>query len=429
MTTAAEIILWGTKIGTVALPNGSNIARFEYSPDFIVSGIEVAPLTMPLGRQLYSFPGLSDETFHGLPGMLADSLPDKFGNTVISRWLESKGRAGNSLNAVERLCYTGSRGMGALEYQPAIELGQSPNERIELDALAQLADEILSERRNWHAHAEAGKWAQIIRVGTSAGGARAKAIVAYNEATGDLRSGQIDAGTGYGYWIVKFDDVGNNSDRELSDEPGYTRREYAYYLMAREAGLNMSECRLLPDGGRVHFITRRFDRDIDTGEKLHMLSLGGMAHFDFQDPESYSYEDVVQVMRRLQLGQDAVEQLFRRMVFNIMARNQDDHVKNISFLMDKNGSWRLSPAYDITYAYNPEGRWTSLHQMSANGKRGGFEPADIMQAAEHMSIRRAKASGIVAEVSSAIGKWPSFAQEAGVKEQDALAIGKMHIVW
>ena len=427
--TVAKVMLWGTEIGTVALPEGSSVARFEYDSDFITSGIQVAPLTMPLSRQVYSFPALPEETFHGLPGMLADSLPDKFGTAVINRWLESQGRSGNSLNAIERLCYTGSRGMGALEYLPATGPKQNASEQIELEALTRLADEILSERMGWHAHAGADALAQIIQVGTSAGGARAKAIVAYNESSGDIRSGQIDAGPGYGYWIVKFDGIGSNSDRELSDEPGYTRREYAYYLMAQHAGIEMSECRLLPDGKHAHFITKRFDRDADTGGKIHMLSLGGMAHFDFRDPESYSYEGAVQVMRRLEFGQDAVEQLFRRMVFNIMARNQDDHVKNVSFLMDKDGKWRLSPAYDVTYAYNPQGKWTSLHQMSANGKRGEFTLSDIMQTAEHMSIRKAKARAIVAEVASAIGKWFDFAETAGMAEQDASAIGKTHIGW
>ena len=423
--TAAEVRLWGTKVGTVSIEDGDKAAKFEYDDDFIKRGVEVSPVMMPLNANVYSFPALSQQTFQGLPGMLADSLPDKFGNAVINKWLESQGRQPDSLDPVEKLCYIGRRGMGALEYFPVTYKGMDEKESINVDRLIRLASNILSKRKRWHVEENESAMSQIIKVGTSAGGARAKAVIAWNEETGDICSGQTNAGEGYGYWIIKFADVRNNGDKEGADKGNPTVIEYAYHKMAVSAGIEMSECRLYEENGRKHFMTRRFDRIKENGEKLHMQTLGAMAHFDYNIPGIYSYEQAAAVMRAIGLGQKDIEQLYRRMVFNIFARNQDDHVKNISFLMDKNGEWSLSPAYDVTYAYNPWGKWTGSHQMTMNGKRDEFEPEDFLACASSMSIKREKARSIMEEVRAATGKWMEFAEESGLPEEESVKIGKV----
>lgn len=421
MTTVAEVRLWGTAIGAVAWEDGSRAARFQYDPSFVASGIELAPLVMPLSGQVYSFPQLAVESFHGLPGLLADSLPDKFGNAVIDSWLEAQGRPRGSLNPVERLCYTGVRGMGALEYIPAIGPEASPGDELEVEALVDLASRILTQREMLEVSAADHAMEQIIRVGTSAGGARAKAVVSWNEQTGEMRSGQTSASPGFGHWLIKFDGVSGNRDKEALDGPRYTVIEYAYYLMARMSGISMEECRLFEEGGRRHFMTRRFDRTAD-GDKIHMQSLGALAHFDFNVPGAHSYEQAVEVVRRVGLGQEEAEEIFRRMVFNVMARNQDDHVKNVSFLMGRDGAWRLAPAYDVTYAYNPDGIWTGSHQMTVNGKRDGVERDDCLAAAEAMSIKASRAREILGEVADAVSRWAAFADEAGLPEAQARSI-------
>ena len=423
--TAAEVRLWGTKVGTVSIEDGDMAAKFEYDSDFIKRGVEVSPVTMPLNANVYSFPALSQQTFQGLPGMLADSLPDRFGNAVINKWLESQGRQPDSLDPVEKLCYIGKRGMGALEYFPVTYKEMDEKESINVDRLIRLASNILSKRKRWHVEENEAAMSQIIKVGTSAGGARAKAVIAWNEETGDICSGQTNAGKGYGYWIIKFADVRNNGDKEGADKGSHTVTEYAYHKMAVSAGIEMSECRLYEEKGRKHFMTRRFDRRKENGEKLHMQTLGAMAHFDYNTPGIYSYEQAAAVMRMIGIGQKGIEQLYRRMVFNIFARNQDDHVKNISFLMDKNGEWSLSPAYDVTYAYNPRGKWTGSHQMTMNGKREEFEPEDFLACASSMSIKREKARSIMEDVRTATGKWMEFAEESGLPEEESVKIGKV----
>ena len=428
MSTLAEVYLWGTCIGVVSLGDESDVASFEYSRGFVGSGIEVAPLAMPLSGAVYSFPALSRQSFRGLPGLLADSLPDKFGNAVIDAWLDSQGRARGSLNSVERLCYTGSRGMGALEYVPALGLAPTAMDKLQIDALVALAERILSQRQGLSVSADGNAMEQIIRVGTSAGGARAKAVVAWNEKTGEFRSGQVDAGQGFGHWLMKLGGVESNGDKEGADAPSYTNIEYAYYLMARAAGIAMAECRLYEEGGRHHFLTRRSDRDEHSGDKIHMQSLGALAHFDFNDAGAHSYEQAVEVMRRIGLGQDEVEQLYRRMCLNVVARNQDDHVKNIAFLMDRRGGWRLAPAYDVTYAYNPGGLWTGSHQMRINGKRDDIDLDDLAAAARHMSIKASKARAIVQDVMDAARGWMGFAERGLVPEPQAEAIERTFVL-
>lgn len=416
----AEVQLWGRTIGAVSLDAGSDTAAFQYDPQFARSGIQLAPLMMPLSDRVYTFPALRADSFHGLPGLLADSLPDRFGNALINAWLATQGRTPASFNAVERLCYTGRRGMGALEFAPA--LGPKPRQaaRIEIDALVRMAGEVLTQRSNLlgHFHGSGREQAlrDLLRVGTSAGGARAKAVIAWNRETDEVRSGQITAGDGFEYWLLKFDGVSGNKDKELDDPTGYGAIEFAYHLMAKAAGISMSECRLLEENGRRHFMTRRFDRTTG-GAKLHMQSLGALAHFDFNQAGAYAYEQALLTIRQLSLQMASVEEQFRRMVFNIVARNQDDHVKNIAFLMDQDGEWSLAPAFDVTYSYNPSGAWTSTHQMTMNGKRDAFTHEDFAACAKSALMKRGRAASIFEEVWAAVKRWPEFAADARLTDE------------
>jgi serine/threonine-protein kinase HipA len=415
--TLADVRLWGRTIGAVSLGDGTDIAAFEFEPAFVTSGIQLAPLTMPLSRRVYQFPELPRNTFHGLPGLLADSLPDRFGNALINAWLASQGRPADSFNAVERLCYTGVRGMGALEFQPVLGPKMPDSSAVHIDRLVELASDILSARTDFRLSFADGERARaltdILRVGTSAGGARAKAVIAWNPHSNEVRSGQVAADAGFEYWLLKFDGVRGNRDKELEDPQGYGVIEYAYSNMARDCGIDISECRLFDENGRRHFMTRRFDR-LAGGEKLHMQSLGAIAHYDFNSAGAHAYEQALLVIRQLGLPMSAVEQLFRRMVFNIVARNQDDHVKNIAFLMDKQGNWSLAPAFDMTYSFNPSGAWTASHQMTLNGKRDGFVRNDFETAAKGASMRRGHAKRILQDVCEVVARWPDYAREAGV---------------
>ena len=418
----AQVELWGRTIGAVSMDEGRDVAAFQYDPAFAQSGIEISPLMMPLSDRVYEFPTLARNTFHGLPGLLADSLPDKFGNALIDVWLATQGRTAASFGAIERLCYTGTRGMGALEFKPVI--GPNPRARttsaIEIDALVQLASDVLTHRNdlqgNFASSARANALNDILRVGTSAGGARAKAVIAWNRATHEVRSGQINAGDGFEYWLLKFDGVSGNKDKELDDPQGYGAIEYAYHLMAQKAGVTMSECRLLDENGRRHFMTRRFDR-LTNGAKLHMQSLCALAHLDFNQAGAHSYEQALMTIRQLGLPMAAVDQQFRRMAFNIIARNQDDHVKNIAFLMNQQGQWSLAPAFDMTYSYNPQGARTTTHQMTMNGKRDGFTLKDFEACAKTAMMKRGRAAAIIGEVRAAVGEWPGFAATANVNDE------------
>ena len=425
----ARVQLWGRTIGAVSLAEGRDYAAFQYDPAFAASGIELSPVVMPLSERVYEFPALPRNTFHGLPGLLADSLPDKFGHALIDAWLATQGRTAESFSAVERLCYTGTRGMGALEFAPAV--GPQPRKavKIEIDALVRLASDVLSHRNELQATfagaAREKALNDILRVGTSAGGARAKAVIAWNRETNEVRSGQIAAGDGFDYWLLKFDGVTGNKDKELEDPKGYGAIEYAYHLMAKAAGIAMTECRLLEESGRRHFMTRRFDR-LAGGEKLHMQSLGALAHFDFNQAGAYAYEQALLTIRQLHLPMAAVEEQFRRMVFNLVARNQDDHVKNIAFLMNKQGQWSLAPAFDVTYSYNQSGSWTATHQMTLNGKRDGFTSEDFAAVAKSALMKRGRAGTILEEVRTAVTRWPEFAAEAKVAEEWREKIQRTH---
>lgn len=422
----AEVYLWGTRIGTVTQENSVDLPKFKYDDSFVNSGIQVSPITMPLSTNIYRFPALNEETFKGLPGLLADSLPDKFGTALIDEYLARQGRPKSDLTPIERLCYIGTRGMGALEFKPQIGEEQS-DKSIDIDELSRVANIILSNREALQVPADDHAISELIKVGTSAGGARAKALIAWNEALGDIRSGQIDAGSGYGYWLLKFGTIENNKDKDKeSDHIEYAKIEYAYSLMAKDCGISMTECRLIRSPEGTHFATRRFDRDENTGQKIHMQTLGGLAHFDFNMPGAHSYEEAASVIRALNLPQTDTEQLYRRMVFNEVAKNYDDHVKNISFLMNRRGEWRLAPAYDMTFSYNPASLWTASHQMKINGKRENLTIEDLLTAGVSMGISKKKANMILRHVASVVKEWPQYARFAELGTEISEHIGRHH---
>ena len=429
MVDVAEVKIWGDRVGAVFWNESTERAVFEFEPKFLNKGLDLSPITMPIAktreeRRPYTFRDLDPHTYLGLPGLLADSLPDTFGTALLDRWLAEQGHTIRTVNPVERLCYTGTRGMGALEYHPPKKEIGNKGKQIAIDRLVELATDVLSERADLHAnlnHLDKQDILEIIKVGTSAGGARAKAVIAYNRKTGDMRSGQLDGLTGYEYWIIKLDGVTN---RQLGDPSGYGRIEFAYYLMARDCSIKMTECELKQEGRRAHFMTKRFDRD--ASGKLHMLSLCGLAHYDYNKPHVYGYEQAFKAMRTLGLKYPDSEELFRRMCFNVIARNQDDHTKNISFLMNRDGDWSLAPAYDLTYAYRPESGWTKSHQMTINGKYDRIFRSDLTSVARKMNIN--KPDAIIDKITDVVGSWADYARQAGVSNRRAGAIGKTHVL-
>lgn len=422
-----EVVLAGRRVAAAQWDAATRSAVVEYDPEYLEGGAPVSPLTMPLRRGRFRFPELARTGFRGLPGLLSDSLPDSFGNAVIDRWLAGQGRDAAEFTPIERLCYVGARGMGALEFRPAFPR-KDEVVPIEVAELVALAAEIQAQREDFHVAlgpADEDRRAaleDILRVGSSAGGARAKAVVAWNPATDELLSGQVDAPDGFEHWLLKFDGV-TQRDRELNDPEGFGRIEYAYHLMAREAGIEMSDCRLLEENGRSHFMTRRFDRG-PGGEKRHMQSLCALAHLDFQLAGAHGYEQAMMAMQTLHMPVPRIAELFRRMAFNVVARNQDDHTKNIAFLMDDDGRWDLAPAFDLTFAYNPRGDWTGSHQMTIAGKRDGFEREDLLQVARAFGVK--KPEPILERVVDVVREWPSFAERAGVPEPRVDAIAACH---
>jgi serine/threonine-protein kinase HipA len=427
--TVAEVKLWGRRIAAVSIDEGARYATFQYDPAFARSGIGIAPIRMPLRDQPYTFPGLPVDAFGGLPGLLADSLPDRWGTALVNAWLAAQGRDESSFDVVQRLCYVGTRGAGALEFQPAHEPAGPADAELQVEALVRLASEVLADREEFitelreNPDEEAMK--AILAVGSSAGGARPKAFIAYNEVTGQVRSGQIDAGEGFRQWVLKFDGVRDAGDHGLRDPEGWGAVEYAYSRMARLAGIEMTECRLLEEHGRRHFMTRRFDRP-GGGGKLHMQTVAALEHVSYNEPGTYSYEQLMLLTRRLGLGTPVVQQQFRRMVFNVVARNQDDHVKNAAFLMDRDGGWTLAPAYDVIWAWSPGNRWLDSHQMTINGKRDGFVVADLRAVADVAGLPRGRADSILAEVTEIVAGWPATAADAGVDRTMSERIARSH---
>lgn len=416
----AEVKLWGTLVGYLA-NDGENNIYFTYDPSFIERGIEISPIMMPLRREPYSFPRLTSETYRTLPGLFADSLPDKFGRKVINEYLISIGRDKNSLTPIEELLYIGNRGMGALEYYPHLDGSLNESTEIRIEDIANAARDVLKRRSESEIKPEIGRLRDLIKIGSSAGGAKAKAIIAYNEKTGVYRSGQIDAGEGFSYWIIKFDKL-DKEDKDSFFDSYQTREEYAYYLMARKSGINMSECRLLKEGDDYHFLTKRFDRYIDEKgvlRKLHMATACGLAHIDYADKHNFSYSTLFSILERLGCPFEDRYELFRRMVFNVMASNYDDHSKNFSFLMDREGKWRLSPAYDLTYANDPNSNYINNHQCLVNGKFEGITLEDLLKVGREAGLNKRKMGVIIDEVKEAVCQWPAFAKEAEIPSSKA----------
>ena len=410
MVDVSKVNMFGMPVGTFRWDERYNVARFEYDSSFVGRGLEPSPLMMPVQEgRVYSFAGLDRETYKGLPGMLADSLPDTYGRALFDRWLALTGRT--SSNPIETLCFLGKRCMGALEFEPAMDITYDPNALFEIDSLVKVARDALTEKTSFGVNLNDDKKAaiaEILRLGTSAGGQRAKAIIAYNKETGEVRSGQVEAPAGFNYYLIKLDGVSATVGFKATGNHG--RLEYSFYKLAKACGIEMTDCSLIEENGRAHFLTQRFDRN--NGKKIHLQTLCGMAHFDYRIHRAYSYEQAFNVMRALRLPYSAAQEMFRRMVFNVVVRNQDDHTKNISFLMGEDGIWRLSPAYDMGYAYNPKGGWTATHQMSINGKFDDITRQDLLTFAHQNNIK--DAAMIIDEVSEVASQWPDLAAECGV---------------
>ncbi|MGC2166696.1 MAG: type II toxin-antitoxin system HipA family toxin [Gallionella sp.] len=409
-TPVIEIRIWGKTVGAVAPDPRLACYVFAYDPAWQRGGVELAPLTMPLtgGRNAtFAFPNLPEASFMRLPGLLADSLPDDFGNALIDAWMSSKGVAKNAITTLDRLAYMGKRGMGALQFRPGKGTHRESSEPLQMNTLVEAAREVLGGDLSGDALAQAAL-ANIIRVGTSAGGARAKAVIAWNPATGEIRSGQFDVSPGFEHWLLKFDGVG--SDKELGTGADYGRIEYAYHLMAKAAGIKMSDSRLLEENGRAHFMTRRFDRD--QNKRYHIQSLCAMDHLDYKQRATHAYGQLFMVISRLKLGDESMGQAYRRMAFNVMARNCDDHTKNFAFRLKQDGEWEFAPAYDVTHAYNPDGEWTYQHLMSVNGKFSSINREDLLVDADRFGVRRPL--DILADVRAALENWPDFAKIGGI---------------
>jgi serine/threonine-protein kinase HipA len=434
MVAAADTVtvsLWGQDVGAATWLPDRGLAAFEYFPEFLSSGLNVSPVLMRLEEsrgRIYEFPNLARDSYFGLPGLLADALPDKWGNAIIDEWLTRQGRSRADFSPIERLCYIGSRGMGALEFRPALSGRRDRAVAVDIRSMASLVHDIISHWFSLDAVLEGGDdelgeaVATIFKIGTSAGGARAKAVIAINEEN-HVVSGQGDVPAGYVHHLIKFDGV---DDERLGDPKGYGIIEYVYHQMATRCGIEMTPCFLMYENGRAHFVTQRFDRRLDG--KVHMLSLCGMAHFDFNMAGAYSYEQAFQVMRQLRLPYTAAEQLYRRMLFNVVARNQDDHTKNIAFLMDQAGKWALSPAYDVTFSYRPDSKWVSSHQMSINGKRDEFTKTDLIEVGDKFNIRRP--TEILSEVVAAVSEWQELARAAKLPESTIKPIQEaQRLVW
>lgn len=414
---AVEVFIWGKRVGAVALDPRLGYYAFEYDPEFVASAIELAPLTMPLAqaRAPFVFPALPELTFNRLPAMLADALPDAFGNALIDAWMATHGVERSAITPLDRLAYMGRRALGALEFKPARGPTKSSSTAIELSSLVESARLAVSGNIGADAHT-GDALTQIIRLGTSAGGARAKAVIAWNPKTQEIRAGQFDVGPGFEHWILKFD--GLRANQELGDPVGYGRIEYAYHLMARAAGMTLPDAHLLEENGRAHFMTKRFDRTGNT--KHHVQTLCAMAHLDYNQKGTHDASQLFLTLNQLSLGYEEKEEAFRRIAFNVLASNCDDHTKNTSFLLRAGGRWALAPAYDVTHAHNPKGEWTNQHLMGVNGKFSGIGRADLLGLADRFGI--GTGPKVLKSVAAAVAAWPDFGTAAGV---DGVAIERI----
>jgi serine/threonine-protein kinase HipA len=420
-TKTAFIKIWGHVIGAVLWDETNGYASFEYDSKFKTLGIDLSPIKMPInsGTSIFSFPELrvqkgSYDTFKGLPGLLADVLPDKYGNQLINSWLAQNGRSENSMNPVEQLCFIGTRGMGALEFEPTQIRPSKRTFEVELNSLVEIARKMLNQREQFETNIiEDDKQAMmdILKIGTSAGGARPKAIIAYNKKTGQVRSGQTNVPNGFEHWLIKLDGV---SDAQFGESQGYGRIEMAYYNMAIDCGIDMMESILLEEHGRAHFMTKRYDRE-GNNIKHHVQTFCAMQHYDFNDMSSFSYEQLFQTMRILRLPYPQAEQMYRRMVFNVIAKNCDDHTKNFAFLLKQGQDWQLAPAYDVCYAYRPGSLWVSQHALSVNGKRDNFTLNDLLIFAKAMNIK--KAHHIINDIQAVVNNWETYANAVHVRPE------------
>ena len=413
MIQTAYVNIWNQRVGAVAWDDENGTATFEYEPEFVQTGLELSPIMMPAeaSRNFRFVDHRNTSTFKGLPGLLADVLPDKYGNTLINQWLVKNNRPANSINPVETLCFIGQRAMGALEFEPAMPKVKGQSIRLEMSELIDVTSKILSGRQEFltNLQPEQEKALQaILKIGTSAGGARAKALIAFNKETQEIRSGQANVPRGFEHYLVKFDGI---EDDQFGTSKGFGRVEMAYYKMALDAGIEMMESELLEENGRAHFMTKRFDR-LNGAGKVHVQSFCALRHYDFNDISLYSYEDLFETMRLLVLPYPQAEQLYKRMVFNVIAKNCDDHTKNFAFTMDQSGEWSLSPAFDVCYAYRPSSSWVSQHCLSVNGKRKNIEKADLLEVARKMNIKRANA--IIDQIDQVIGRWAAYANDQKV---------------
>ncbi|OQX78308.1 MAG: toxin HipA [Bacteroidetes bacterium 4484_276] len=422
MVDVAEVKIWGELVGAVRWDQIRGLAAFQYDKIFLSKNWDISPIKMPInnGDRIYSFPELlpskhdKEDTFSGLPGMLADSLPDKYGNQLINKWLAQNGRPPDSMNPVEKLCFIGSRGMGALEFEPAQLSTSKQTFAIEVKSLVDIAQKMLSDREDFETKLstdEKKAMREILKIGTSAGGARPKAVIAYNKKTKEVRSGQTNVPKGFEHWLIKLDGV---SDAQFGESHGFGRVEYAYYLMAQDCGIEMMKCDLLEENGRAHFMTKRFDRE-GNNTKHHIQTLCGIQHYDYNNLYGYSYEQLFQTMRMLRLSYQDAEQMFRRMVFNVMSTNYDDHTKNFSFRLKQNARWELSPAYDICYSYDPTNVWVNQHTLSINGKHKDILKEDLMALARANNIK--KGEKIIQEIKSVVGRWKNYADKANVGKE------------
>lgn len=422
MITTAFVKIWGEIVGAVAWDETNGLASFEYDTKFIKQNIDLSPIKMPIasGNNIFSFPELRQQrnsdfdTFKGLPGLLADVLPDRYGHQLINSWLVQNGRLPNSMNPVEQLCFIGTRGMGALEFEPSQLKSSKQAVSVELDSLVRVASQLLDHKKSFETQLDKEQqkaMLDILRIGTSAGGARPKAVIAYNEKIGEVKSGQAKAPQGFEHWLLKLDGV---SDTQFGESQGYGRVEMAYYEMAIACGIEMKESRLLEENGRAHFMTKRFDRE-GNEVKFHIQTFCALQHFDYNEVNSFSYEQLFQTMRKLRLSYPEAEQMFRRMVFNVLAKNCDDHTKNFSFRLKKGGRWELAPAYDVCYAYSPTSIWVSQHALSINGKRKDFLRSDLLRLAESINVK--KADRIITEIMSIVSTWNNFADKVKVEDR------------
>lgn len=416
--TTATVKLWGTTVGYVAMENDETFARFEYDPEFVALGVDPAPIMMPVQeRRIYQFPDLQPRSFHGVSGMIADSLPDKYGQRLIDIWLAQTGRKPEDFNAVDRLCYTGRRGMGALEFEPSRRPDLPNDKLLEIEDLTKLASMAFASKETLNAKFTKAGGAQalldILSVGTSAGGARAKAVIAFNPETKQVRSGQIDLPAGFEHWLIKFDGVEFSGDWGVADPSGYGLLEYSYHLMAKACGINMMESRIFSENGRNHFMTRRFDRDEDGGKKF-VQTFAALAHYDYFESGHHSYEQLFMLMKQLDLPKSEFEEQFRRIVFNLVGCNQDDHVKNFAFMMDREGKWTLTPAYDLCHAEGSA--FTRNHQLSINGKTSDFERADLKHLANYAGLSRGREDQVLERTQHAFSDWHQIAKELEIPE-------------